>query len=211
MKQVGKMWVLDDDDFFTKHLDTAGHFEYNKVLAALKYVTNWDCFIDGGAHYGTWSIPLSQKFKKVISFEGSERIYECLSKNTENIHNIEINNVAIGDRFDNVKIGMGKERGSLGNSGLRTFVGSGNTPMIPIDSLNIKSLGLMKLDVEGYELPTLRGAEETLLRCKPVIIFEENRRCLEHNVNYGDSGKYLESLGAELAEKIHTDLIYKWK
>jgi FkbM family methyltransferase len=33
-------------------------------------------------------------------------------------------------------------------------------------------VGLMKIDVEGAELLVLKGAEKTISRCKPVIIFE---------------------------------------
>jgi len=33
-------------------------------------------------------------------------------------------------------------------------------------------VGFMKIDVEGAELLVLRGAEKTIERCKPVIIFE---------------------------------------
>lgn len=211
MNKVKGMWVRDEDKFIEKYMDENGHFEYYKVLAALKYVTNWDCFLDGGAHYGTWTIPLSEKFKKVIAFEGSKDTYDCLIKNVAGCENVEAINKAVGEKYGSVQIGIGEQQGTLGNCGVQTIIGLGNTPMVPIDSLNIKSLGLIKLDVEGYELQTLKGAEETLKRCKPVVIFEENCRCLEHNVAYGESGKYLESLGAKKVEAIHTDYIYKWE
>lgn len=40
-------------------------------------------------------------------------------------------------------------------------------------------IGLIKLDIEGAELLALRGGEDTLLRHRPVIIYEENRPALE--------------------------------
>lgn len=39
-------------------------------------------------------------------------------------------------------------------------------------------------------------------------MFEENNRCLEHGVKYGDCGRFLETLDYEFKEKIKADLIY---
>ncbi len=211
MNKTNGIWILDDDQFFGERIDINGRFEYDKLKLALKYVTNWDCAVDGGAHYGTWSIPMAEKFKEVISFEARGDIHQCLIKNLEQYPNAEVLNNAIGDRFDNVEIGIGKHKGKLGNSGIQTIIGPGNVPMIPIDSLELQSLGFLKLDIEGYELFALKGAKETLSRCKPVVIFEENFRCNEHGVDIGESGKFLESLGATLIESLRADHIYGWK
>lgn len=45
---------------------------------------------------------------------------------------------------------------------------------------------VIKIDVEGAELAVLRGARQTLARCKPTIIFEFQK---ERAVSYGDSPK----------------------
>ena len=45
-------------------------------------------------------------------------------------------------------------------------------PVITIDSLNLPRVDLMKIDVEGMELEVLEGAQETIMRCKPILIVE---------------------------------------
>lgn len=213
MIQAGGMWILENDKFFAERFEkNHGKFDYEHLVAALQFVDNWDFAIDCGAHYGSWSLPISKKFKQVISIEGRPDLYECLTRNIEGTKNIDARLLAVGDRFDSVSIGISEQwPGKDGNTGVSTVLGSGSTQMIPIDSLDIQHLDFLKIDIEGYELFALKGAEETLKRCKPVIIFEENRRCLEHGVQRGDCGAYLEKLGATMVKKLPgINYVYKW-
>lgn len=217
MKYVGKMWTHDDDWWFHAVFEKTGDtFELQHLQEALKYVTDWTLAVDVGAHYGSWSRQLAAKFQQVISFEGRGDTFECLVKNTEHLPNVTTHNHAIGDRFDYVTIGTRPEHkvdpktGKTSNSGISTFLGSGSTPMIPLDSLNLNNVGFIKFDIEGYELFAMNGAVETLARCRPVVIFEENKRCLEHGIQYGQCGEFLESLGARQVMKIKNDIIYVW-
>jgi hypothetical protein len=94
---------------------------------------------------------------------------------------------------------------------METIVGDGPTPRIRIDDLDLDHLDFLKVDVEGYELFVLKGAEQTLLRHKPVVILEENiRGPLEHGIENGECGIYLASLGARLVGTQNKDLIFSW-
>jgi FkbM family methyltransferase len=45
---------------------------------------------------------------------------------------------------------------------------------VTIDSLGIDDVACMKIDVEGMEMNVIRGAVETIKRCRPVIFAEAN-------------------------------------
>jgi len=45
-------------------------------------------------------------------------------------------------------------------------------PMRTIDSLNLRRLDFVKLDLEGGEADAILGGKETLLRCRPVMYVE---------------------------------------
>lgn len=219
MRKVGKMWILDDDEFFAKRfVQTGDKFDYAYLEYTLKLVKNFDTALDIGGHYGSWARPMSEKFHKVHTFEPRSDLYECLKKNTADYKNIHLHQMALGDRQGCVSMGVPKHIAAKvkdGNSGLATVMGDGNIPMTTVDTLfhsTDERIGLIKIDTEGYELHVLHGAKETLLKHKPVVIFEENSRCFDHNIQRGECGKYLVSLGAKL-NKIFPgeNHIYVWE
>jgi hypothetical protein len=44
--------------------------------------------------------------------------------------------------------------------------------VIPLDELALPKLDFLKIDVEGMEIDVLRGAKETIARCKPLAWIE---------------------------------------
>ena len=75
-----------------------------------------------------------------------------------------------------------------------------------LDSINfnLKSLDILKIDVEGYSYNVLLGAKKTILKFSPVIQLE----LLSHKKSFGNSREqiiqYLENLGYKLiGEKKH--------
>jgi hypothetical protein len=58
-----------------------------------------------------------------------------------------------------------------------------------LDSFQLKNVDFIKVDVEGFEADVLEGAEETIKRCKPLILveaFEDTRVKVENLMtNFG--------------------------
>jgi FkbM family methyltransferase len=71
--------------------------KHKKILNDLD-LSNKRTAIDIGAYYGIWSTVLSKDFNKVHAFEPSASNCECFRKNTEDLSNIELYNVAISHR-----------------------------------------------------------------------------------------------------------------
>jgi hypothetical protein len=42
-----------------------------------------------------------------------------------------------------------------------------------LDDQNIEYVDFIKLDCEGYELFAIKGGEETIKRCRPVMVVEQ--------------------------------------
>jgi hypothetical protein len=96
--------------------------------------------------------------------------------------------------------------------GMETVIGyDGDIDLVRIDDLELSALDFIKIDVEGFELQVLQGAERTLQCFRPIVLFEENiRGPLEHNVENGSCQRFLENLGAKLLTVQNKDFIFGW-
>jgi FkbM family methyltransferase len=72
-------------------------------------------------------------------------------------------------------------------------------PVMSIDQFHIDDLSLVQLDVEGFELPVLQGAVNTIRACEPVIVIEDNRN---------NCAGLLAALGYQEVGRIDNDHLY---
>ena len=54
--------------------------------------------------------------------------------------------------------------------------GDASSVTLTIDSLHIDRVSVLQLDVEGFELKALAGGRETIARCRPLVMIEDNNR-----------------------------------
>lgn len=214
MQRVGNLYIPDGDRHFASFGDDLEHYQEAQRLRAFDFVRNWECAVDLGAHVGIFSRHFARHFKQVVAFEPTRETRECLEKNVP--ENVRIIPFASGDREDTVLF-----RRHIKNSGgsemveNRTDIGGFEhytVKMIPLDSLDLEGVGLVKLDVQGCEPIALKGAEKTLTRCKPVVLIEEKplggpTGSVEH---IETSRKILLDYGFQEGEKIGADRIYFW-
>lgn len=176
MQLVGNFYVPDGDSHFSKLGTEIEHYQEPQRLRALESVRNWTRAVDLGAHIGIFSRHFARRFEEVVSFEPAVENRKCLERNVP--ENVKIVACAVGDRNETVLF-----RCHLKNSGATEVVRDRRlekpgfdhyeVEMITLDSLELDEVGLIKIDVQGSEAAALRGAEQTLRRCKPVILIEE--------------------------------------
>ncbi|MCS4199744.1 FkbM family methyltransferase [Salinibacter ruber] len=155
--------------------------EEQKELEVLRTLLSpGDVFVDCGANIGLWSIVAAEEVGSegvVYSFEPNPNTYRKMLGNMaiSNIVKVETENVALGESNSSAFIKCKTEHNDsyLNNSGE-----SQNDVKIPIrklDSLVSKErVKGMKVDVEGYELEVLKGAEDILRSDEPWLFVEFN-------------------------------------
>lgn len=136
----------------------------------LNFSKNKD-FIDGGAYVGDSSL-IFENFsqpRKIYAFEPEKSNYNLLLKTIKinDLKKIIPINKGLGEKEENLKIK---------SSGIRSQIseeGDQEVNITTIDKFVFKnnlSIGLIKLDVEGFELEILKGAEKTIKKFKPILL-----------------------------------------
>jgi FkbM family methyltransferase len=136
--------------------------------------------IDVGANRGIYSFVMQRHAKSVIALEPDPDLTSFLRRALRGIKVIE----AAASEHE----GTATLRIPLSNTGTAsaTIEASNTLDEIPtrqrdvrlvaLDSLDLEPVGFIKIDVEGHELSTLRGAARVLTRDKPNLLVEAEER-----------------------------------
>lgn len=173
MKQVEGWWLPDDDNHFEFHLKQ-GPYQGRKIEVAMALVADnrRGLALDIGAHVGFWTEPLAGVFGRVIAWEPVSELADCWRRNCEDLKNVECRQYAASS--DSRVLDMVMVAGNSGNCHISAGAASSFTvPSETIDSLALEHVDFIKIDVEGWELEVVRGAEETIKRCRPLIVVEQ--------------------------------------
>ena len=166
-------WLFPGDDTRTDKSFRDGPGDLDAAVPMLlRNLKGRRTCIQAGACIGIWPLRLAQFFDRVISFEPEPTNYHCAVANTAHLDNVEIHEASLGNDSD-VTVKMRLDKGEIGNSGAHYVVAGGDIPTVVIDDLGLDDVDLIYLDIEGYEATALKGAAETIRRCRPVIGVED--------------------------------------
>tara|TARA_A100001388_G_scaffold246315_1_gene205245 strand:+ start:194 stop:913 length:720 start_codon:yes stop_codon:yes gene_type:complete len=176
--------------------------------------------LDIGSNIGLYSFLLSFYFDKVYSFEP---ILEMCQRCHGIKKNIFINNVALGDKISqqiiNTPIVNGKK--VYGLSSISNVFQESHQQLVHIKRLDdysdIKNVGFIKIDTEGFEDRVIAGARETIAENRPILMIEiEKRHNIESFQNISDimkelnyKGFYLHANELKLIDSFSFDLYQK--
>lgn len=181
-------------------------YQHHKLTKALSFVKQFRTAVDVGGHCGLWSMHLEQKFQFLHAFEPVALHRKCFVRNVAQREGVVLYPVALGEKEGSVSIHTANE-----SSGDSWVDGDGDIPLKRLDDFDLHDVDFIKLDCEGYELFALRGGEETLKRCHPVVCVEQKPgRAQKWELGETDAVTYLESLGAKLLGKMSGDYILGW-
>jgi len=164
--------------------------------------------IDGGAHVGSWTVFLAGAFDRVIAFEPCQESFAMLQKNMARYKNVECKNQALMDAAGKVDVTTPSKKQLKLTSRIVRKSKTGGIRCVKIDSLKLETCGLIKLDVEGAEGMAIKGASETLKRCRPTLVVE----IWGQSVRWGHSAievhQSIEALGYVYARRFGVDHVY---
>lgn len=133
--------------------------------------------IDVGAYTGLYSLVARKAGARVTAFEPLERNRKRFLENAalNGFGDLTVNDEAVSDVVGTTRITTNlRAQGLSSGSSIVKVVGADHVPVrtVTIDSLGLKKLTAMKIDVERAEPLVLRGARETLARCRPTLLVE---------------------------------------
>jgi FkbM family methyltransferase len=198
VKRKGNRYILDLSDYqewllyFYCKSDSSDHI--------LDYLEKAEVIFDIGANIGQTSLNITQTQKKkglnpvIYAFEPYPRTYHKLKTN------VDLN--ASSDILA-YNLGLSTEKGILhmiqhspsNSGGFRMTNNPTNSVAVPVISLDefvsenhLMKVDFIKIDVEGFELQVLKGAQETLKRFKPILVFEYSvKNILAQNGDIADA------------------------
>lgn len=125
-----------------------------------------DCAIDGGAYDGESAVLFLQLQAKVIAFELDKMNYQVVKEKADR-YGFIAENRGLGDCEKVLRYTPSGAGSTISNIGEET------ADIIDIDTYclknNIPKVDYIKLDVEGAELDTLKGAVQTIGKWKPKL------------------------------------------
>ena len=176
---------------------------------ALKLVPGRKLVVQAGGNLGIFPKRLAEEFSRVITFEPDAKLFARLKLNAPE-PNIQAIRAALGE--SNEPIGLACRRrdtsGRAVHEGLTHVSGKGVIPQVRLDDMNLSACDLIYLDIEGYELFALRGAERTIERHRPVIGVENNRASTYYGVQRETIQQWILSKNYKLSFKLNSDEVY---
>ena len=200
MKKLNNGWIVPDDDtrvsFLlendTDMMNPSYEDKYRKLV--IEHLPNKRTFVDVGANVGIWSLPMTQHFQKVISYEPSKQNIECIKTNIPT--GIELRTKAVADFNGEAKFhqaGKNCGDGKLCREGVKSDY---TVPVVKLDDENLQNVDMIKIDTQGWELDVLKGMHNIITTQRPWVMIEVNEDidlCCELMENYGYETAYVKS------------------
>ena len=179
----------------------SGHIDSLELLELLRPISP-KVIYDVGANVGTWTLLGKAIFPHAVvhSFEPLRRHHSAFTENVRNSNSVYLHKVALGESSGNATMRVANFSDSssilpLSAAGKKEWhleeVAQESVTVLRMDdyrcSAQLPFPGLVKLDVQGFELAVLRGASECLGQANAVLAevsFQEfyQGQCLFHEL-----------------------------
>lgn len=215
----GKVLSAFEGDAITQEIQKKGEYDSNilnslaDVLGDIKPETS----LDIGANIGNHALVIADYSRHLIAFEPVDFIFQVLKVNVEqnNVKNAEIVNVGLSDVDQEMEIFI-PDNANLGSSSLEVMEGDGQRLKVRtligdeyLAQRQVNQVDFIKMDVEGHEVPALKGLKHTIQQHQPLLLLEyKNKKTIDEFIEYDllnnlFSGYTIFSITITNSRKIH--------
>jgi FkbM family methyltransferase len=162
-----------------------GTYEYVYASAFIGQITPGSLVVDIGANIGEYTVLAALSTGpagRVLAVEPNPALHSRMFRFLEinSIYNVTVLPVALGSSEDRGILTVPQGAAALGTLQTTAVTGDPGTSIAVsirrLDDILIDEdrhrLGVVKVDVEGWELEVFRGGRETLANVKPVVFYE---------------------------------------
>lgn len=192
----GQMIVNRNDINQTGALLRTGYAPDNEEIVLLSTILETgrsdSVLVDAGANIGTYALGLSKSVGKqgrIHAFEAQRIIFNMLAGSValNSLLNVYCYNLALGEREGEIEVPQFDYSQPLNFGSIEFTENQAEkltqerqrdpekleyVKMMALDQFQFDRVDLLKIDVEGMEMSVLRGAEQTISRCRPVMFVE---------------------------------------
>lgn len=167
------------DTYIGRSLDLYGEFSEGEAELFAQLIQPGDAVVEVGANLGALTVPLARIAGLVVAFEPQRIIHQQLCANValNGLTNVFAKQMALGSEIGSI-ITPNIDYSVPANFGgvpLGEWETGETVQAVTLDGLAAPKLDFLKIDVEGMECAVIRGARETLARCRPLIYVENDR------------------------------------
>ena len=189
VRRGGLLWDLDLNEGIDLSIYVLGSFEPGTVRALARLVSPGNTVLDIGANMGAHTLPLAKHVGpqgRIIAFEPTDFAYAKLLANialnpalssrivTEQIILAEKSNTTpVKEFYSSWPLESDPQLHQLHGGRLKSASGARAESLDDyLKRTRVKRVDLIKLDVDGHELPVLKGSLECLREFCPTIVME---------------------------------------
>jgi FkbM family methyltransferase len=134
--------------------------------------------VDVGGWYGPWTRRMASRARRVVTVEPVPHLARLLTAAAPS--NVRVVPAAAADHSGTARLWLPPD--DAGDRGVSSLVRRDiharavQVPCVTLDGLGLRDVGFIKIDVDGGELPVLRGARGILRRDRPALFIELESR-----------------------------------
>lgn len=139
---------------------------------------DFNFYIDIGAFTGYFALHIRNRLRQVLCFEPSQKAFNLLDENFERNFSggFGLRNKAISNQVGKSEAGLGgcpfaEMKSAINVEGSQSVLTTTLDEFFSIRSYDLSNQSVcLKIDIEGMELPALKGAEETLNNVEYLVL-----------------------------------------